>query len=235
MSHSSSHRLNTEPGRPWGLWLLLASGAGTVAMLAYCGIPPGRIPDEVRMPEVSGTVVAADTGKPVVGAEVIAVWTMQTPAIPTSHSSDVDARWATTDADGHFEIPSHVYKTPAWTAWDTILSGPHVTLVHRDYYDSLVDEFGAKEWPDRDVFTRYRPWAWLRPRTAVIRAERTHPVYAKAMLDIREWRTVCGETGRYSSNARCCEVIYGDPDTCCKLIYGTAGKECSRRFKRPED
>jgi len=233
MSRTSSHRLNTEPGRPWGLWLLLACGAGMVAMLAYCGIPPGRIPDEVRMPEVSGTVLAADTGKPVVGAEVIAVWTMQTPAIPTSHSSDVDARWATTDADGHFEIPSHVYKTPAWTAWDTTLGGPHVTLVHRDYFDPLVAEFSTTG-PNGQRFTRYLPWAWLRPRTAVIRAMPTREDYAQTMLEIREWIGVCN-TGRYSSNARCCEVIYGDPDTCCKLIYGTAGKECSRRFKRPED
>jgi hypothetical protein len=92
---------------PRALVALLALLVAAVA-LGACGTSPGV----VRGP-FQGQLVDADTGRPISGAVILAIWETVSFS-PTGHGGQefFDARETVSDASGHFELP--ILSAPLW-------------------------------------------------------------------------------------------------------------------------
>ena len=73
-----------------------------------------------------GRVVDAETGAPIAGAHVMALWVRDRPSLHSKESA-YDARETVTDRDGRFELP---YERRWMTAW---VNAPGISVFAPDY------------------------------------------------------------------------------------------------------
>lgn len=93
-----------------------------------------------------GKVIDADTGDPIEGVVVLAVWNKIYPNAAGHTTKFYDAREAVTDKNGEFEIPGIGLKILS------LLDDPSVTIFKAGYmYDSLFWEPG---------YLPYQPFEW---------------------------------------------------------------------------
>lgn len=189
------------------------------------------------MPEISGTVVSEETGEPVTYAEIFVRWGVSKP-LPALTGGGIqrevlESRWVTTDEAGRFRFPALTHVIPARLRERGEIQGPVLDIVHWDYFGMV----GAEAWAAVDGIYRFDAdniGLLAVPRSLVIRAKRTSPRLAEAMRDKGNWEALCSFFDPEIAEARCCEVIYQDPDFCCKAVHGSLDErgECEIRKYR---
>lgn len=104
----------------------------------------------------SGQVVDADTGRPVAGAAVVAIWTREIPVGAHMPEQDWDVYETLTDGHGEFAIPRRTHFTP----YGWILE-PKLTVYYPAYAAGYAGYYGrdvpAADRPPRDPRDRGRP------------------------------------------------------------------------------
>lgn len=124
-----------------GLVLSLAAGCGH---LVYSSGP------------YSGQVVDAETGRPVAGAAVVAIWTREMPIGPEVTEGDWDVYETLSDANGQFAIPHRTHFTP----YGWILE-PKLTVYYPSYAPGYAGYYRrdvpVADRPPRDPRDRDRP------------------------------------------------------------------------------
>jgi hypothetical protein len=124
-----------------GLVLSLAAGCGH---LVYSSGP------------YSGQVVDAETGRPVAGAAVVAIWTREMPVGPEVTEGDWDVYEILSDANGEFTIPHRTHFTPF--GW---ILEPTITVYYPSYAPGYAGFYSrdvpVADRPPRDPRDRDRP------------------------------------------------------------------------------
>lgn len=166
--------------------------ASLLACTTGCAIGP------VYGPRIEGKVVEKDTGKPVAGAEVFAAYEVNSP----SGVHYIDWRWATTEEDGSFAIPGHIWVILGPPGGRTE-SYPVFRVIHREYGEGGTGFTGraAEDFP-----------GWQNISLEVGGGPRGY------FEDPIRWSSLC----RGASDAACdrmCEVIYGSVDACARYRH----------------
>jgi len=104
----------------------------------------------------SGQVLDAETGRPVAGAAVVAIWTREMPVGPEVTEGDWDVYETLSDANGQFAIPHRTHFTPfGWILEPTLtVYYPSYAPGYAGYYRRDVQ---VADRPPRDPRDRDRP------------------------------------------------------------------------------
>jgi len=104
----------------------------------------------------TGRVVDAETGQPIGGAAVVAIWTREVPVGAEGAESDWDVYETLSDGDGQFTIPHRTHFTPfGWIHEPKLVAYyPSYAAGHADVYSRDAQE-GDR--PPRDPRDRDRP------------------------------------------------------------------------------
>lgn len=139
----------------------------------------------------SGQVVDAETGRPVAGAAVVAIWTREIPVGAHMPEQDWDVYETLTDANGEFAIPHRTHFTPfGWILEPTLaVYYPSYAPGYAGFYSRDVP---VVDRPPRDPRDRDRPETYVtiplkRPTT---REARLHDADLPRGMERIRWEQV---------------------------------------------
>jgi hypothetical protein len=174
----------------------LLSAVAIVSLLACttaCALGP------IYARRIEGKVVEKGTGKPVAGAEVFAGYEVNSPYFGVDYT---DWRWVTTEEDGSFAIPGHV-----WVILGPPLGRtepyPGFQVLHKDYGMSGVSYSGRPA-------SAFPGW-----RNIVLEIERGPGL--QIFEDPNQQLSACPEL--MSSDDACermCVIFYGSVEACAR-------------------
>ncbi|MDO8477523.1 MAG: carboxypeptidase-like regulatory domain-containing protein [Candidatus Rokubacteria bacterium] len=139
----------------------------------------------------SGQVVDAETGRPVAGAAVVAIWTREMPTGPEVAEGDWDVYETLSDGNGQFAIPHRTHFTPF--GW---ILEPKLKVYYPAYTPGYAAYYGRDvpvvDRPPRDPRDRDRPETYVtiplrRPTT---RGARIHDADLPLGMEMVRWEQV---------------------------------------------
>lgn len=139
----------------------------------------------------SGQVVDAESGGPVTGAAVVAIWSREMPVGPEVTEGDWDVYETISDANGQFAIPHRTHFTPF--GW---ILEPKLKVYYPAYAPGYAGYYGrdvpVADRPPREPRDRGRPETYVtiplrRPTT---RAARIHDAGPPIGMEMVQWEQV---------------------------------------------
>jgi hypothetical protein len=163
-----------------------------LAVLVLAAVNAGCTLGPIWARRVEGQVIDKHTGAPVVDALLITVYDA---FIALDGRAEMDTRWATTDAEGHFVIPGRLSLTFPHPMWFTDRN--YAVYVFHPTYGSFLEMSGRRveSWPHHRFVFELEPDGsrlWFRDRS--------------------DYSNLCGGFGD-EGFGRCCEYAYRLP-TC---------------------
>ena len=156
---------------------------------------------DVPTPVVSGQVVDARTGEPVVGAEVFISFHASNRLgwLDGTAGGSIGFRWTTTDENGEFAFEDVVMEGVAGHL--EVEDVPWLFLVHRDY-------------GTHTLYARGGPEQYLDARFEI----EPHENSLRLMTKPSELSSVCGGL-RGRAYSHCCDYVYGPEERECKETH----------------